>query len=237
VFAMDVRSLRLALPPLDTSETGTSANLRGGAWAPSLLTARDRPTAFDIAAVLHLLSSPTSPLATRQRLLPPELALRVLDDAGYWRTMHYARSWRIRAPHRPPHDRAQATATVDGKLYLRTQPLARGTPRALRRVSVRIAAQGGAGVVGACGRDAGIWFELALLRPGLVAGVWTEPHPREELEWDSTDASAQVAVLEKVCPLLHLAAPGDAFGVFPRAAKGFVNHVEEIACTVYLGCS
>jgi hypothetical protein len=51
-----------------------------------------RPTPFDIAAVLHLLSSPTSPLVGRLPLLPVETALEILDHAEYWQPLRTHRA-------------------------------------------------------------------------------------------------------------------------------------------------
>jgi hypothetical protein len=225
---MDLRSLRRALPAIDTSLPPTQDDIIAPPRA--LLTARDRPTSFDVAAVLHLLSSPTSPLATRLRLLPPELALYVLDCAGYWHARHAHRDWRIRAAHFGGGMAAMERAMLapDGRLYLRAPPLPHGTPRALRRVVIRIAARAGGEGTNE------VWFELALMRPRGTASI--EPCARVRLAWDEDVGGVpQTVVLDKTCTLLQAATPGDAFGIVPRAAGGCTVFVEAVECVVYLG--
>jgi hypothetical protein len=79
-----------------SAPTTPTADLFSSELAPDSTFHQGRPSRFDIAHVLYLLSSSTSPL---QRVLPPELALQVLALAEYWQPWIVHRSAHRRVPN------------------------------------------------------------------------------------------------------------------------------------------
>jgi hypothetical protein len=63
---------------------------------PDTTFSEGRPSRFDIASVLYLLSSPRSPLSLT---LPPELALDIIDFAQYWQPWTTCRMAERRIPN------------------------------------------------------------------------------------------------------------------------------------------
>jgi hypothetical protein len=201
--------------------------------------AQDRPTPFDIAAVLHLLSSPTSPLVGRLPLLPPETVLDILEYAEYWQS--------LRAIQATP---ARITSQDQGGnvLHLSTPVFpARSVPaRMVRRIEIRTVShdQGWSSDNDALHRTyeaSWTWFEAALLDPPTEPDEdgFAENGPRYEVVRNvhaGRDFKEHRIVWGPDHPLVQQARPGQRVGVFTRAMfPGWVNFVREIEIVVYLG--
>jgi hypothetical protein len=100
---------------------------------PDTTVSSGRPTRFDIAAVLYLLSSPSSPL---QRVLPPEIALQIIHLAEYWQPWTIYRSAERRVPNYDenllylstpsiPHISSRSKVCMVQKLVVRTNSYGR----------------------------------------------------------------------------------------------------------------
>jgi hypothetical protein len=199
-----------------------------------------RPTRFDIAAVLHLLSSPTSPLLGHLPLLPPELALDIIDLAQYWKTLHVSLG---------PDAETSVSAHEGSRVLLRTPPIPTskdGRGGRIRRVDFRTVShdQGWSSYQDLQGTYDGsyTWFEAAFIssRPLLMGGGDDDDEQSERLiisrnihasrEWKEHNLS-----LGADHPILQKAKPGQQMALIARAMYGrWVNHIKEAEVTIYL---
>jgi hypothetical protein len=185
-----------------------------------------RPTPFDIAAVLHLFSSPTSPLAGRLPLLPVETALEILDHAEYWQPL---RTHQASPPSVQNKDALHALAPAF--------PAGSAPARQVRRVEFRTVShdQGWSGDPGFHGtyEHSWTWFEAALLDDarqdaGARFEVVRNVHAR-------TDWKEHRVVWGPEHPLVQQAQPGQHVGLYTCARfPGWTNHVRELEIAVYL---
>jgi hypothetical protein len=187
-----------------------------------------RLTPFDIAAVLHLLSSRTSPLAGRIPLLPLETTLAILDLAEYWQPLHGA----LPAPTRVTDDEGEALHVLVPAFPTRSAPA-----RMIRRIDIRIVShdQGWSSWPEFRGtyESSCTWFELALLderRAAASPRFWVGSNVHASSEWKE-----HRMVARRDHPLVSQARPGQHLAMFSRAECAlWVNYVRELEVTVYL---
>jgi hypothetical protein len=192
-------------------------------------TPESRPTPFDIGAVLHLLSSPTSPLGGRLPLLPRETTLAILDLAEYWQ------------PLRGSLAHARVTYDDDDgdtvRLLVPAFPAHSALARAIQCVEVRVVSYS----EGRSSDDeAGAWFELALLneRKREVSArfqVVDEEHASTGEGIARSGWREGRIVWGPDHPLVRHVRPGQHVALFTRAdAPMWVHYVCEVEVTVYL---
>jgi hypothetical protein len=187
-----------------------------------------RPTPFDIAAVLHLLSSRTSPLAGRVPLLPLETTLAILDLAEYWQPLHGV----LPAPACIVDDVGEALHVLAPAFPLHSTPA-----RMIRRIEIRTIShdQGWSSYRDTQGAHLGswTWFEVALLDNDM-----SPASPRFKIIRNAhanSEWKEHFAMLGPEHPLSREARPGQRIALFACAQYPlWVNHVRELEVTVYL---